>query len=336
MTSIRFHDGQTVTALSLSALAELNPSSLSDSQMVWVDLANPSPEETSQVLGTWFPVHELVQSDLRRAHQSSDDERLHHPKVEEYDGYLFVIVHALTQESNNTDAESFRSAQLGIVISERVIITYHADTIAAVDSVLRSCDTSSRILRHGPDYLLHLLLDDIVDTFLPVLSAFEDELDLIEEAMFANGTTIPLRHILQIKRRLQVLRRNVVYMREIVNRLARGEFELVSLDESVYYRNVYDHLVRVVDQLEASRDLVMSIMEAYFSVTSNRLNQVMKVLTVFSTIFLPLTFISSVYGMNFEFMPELHWKYGYLYAWIVIIATGTIMFFVFRRKGWLR
>lgn len=134
---------------------------------------------------------------------------------------------------------------------------------------------------------------------------------------------------------MQRFKRITTYQREILNRLARGEFELVSSEEMVYYRNVYDHLVRIVDVAESYRDIINGLVDAHLSVMSNRMNQVMKVLTMMSTVFLPLTLITGVYGMNFEFMPELHWKYGYLMVWVLLGTVFTTMLLFFKNKGWL-
>jgi len=174
-----------------------------------------------------------------------------------------------------------------------------------------------------------------VADYLPLVTGMEDKLYALEESTLENPSLNCLHEILATKRRIQTMRRIVVYTREIVNRLARRDFDLISRDESFYYRNVYDHLIRVADQLEATRELAMSLMEVYFSATASKLNEVMKVLTVISTIFLPLTFICSVYGMNFRFMPEIDWKYGYMMVWGIIIVVATGMAIVFKKRGWL-
>lgn len=328
MITIRILHEPTVQIVPVTELSSISVGDLKANSLVWVDMLDPSPEEEALILGSWFPVHELVRSDIRRARRATPEDQVHHPKVEDYQGYLFVIVHALRPEEN-------QDVQLNIVIGANLLITHHILRLDAIEDLASACERSSRVFRRGPDYLLHLMLDSMVAGYLPLVAEMEDKLYALEESTLANPSQECLHEILDMKRRIQAMRRVVVYTREIVNRLARGDFELISRDESFYYRNVYDHLIRVADQLEAARELAMSLMEVYFSATASRLNQVIKVLTVISTIFLPLTFICSVYGMNFDFMPELRWKYGYAMVWGVIIIVAGSMAVLFRKRGWL-
>ncbi|MBK6760262.1 MAG: magnesium/cobalt transporter CorA [Ignavibacteria bacterium] len=340
MIDIHLYRNDATTVISPDQLLAHSESLLQEDEMIWVDLSNPTPEEEQLVLQSWFPVHELVISDIRHALSSEDDQDFHHPKVDDLGTYLYVIMHALiAPDINTTDAANYlrltTEAQLNIIISERVLITHHAGKIDGIKELQSSCGRNTHIMKRGPDYLLHLLLDDLVDDYMPLVSVFEDRVQELEHLVFKSPGNLTLMRILETKRLLQKVRRDVVYQREIVNRLARGEFALISPAESVYYRNVYDHLVRIADQVDTSRELAMSIMEAYFSVSSARLNQVMKVLTVISTIFLPITFITSLYGMNFEFMPELHTAWGYPAVIALIITIATTMYVIFRKRGWI-
>lgn len=328
MITIRVLHESAVQRVPVAELLSIKVKELAGNALVWVDMLDPTPEEEALVFGTWFPVHELVLSDIARARRDSPDELVHHPKVEDYEGYLFVIVHAL----HTTEIEDI---QLSIVIGSNVLITHHVSPLQSISDLASTCERNSKAFKRGPDYLLHLLLDAMVERYLPLVSDMEDRLYALEESTLTNPSQECLHEILGMKRRIQTMRRVVVYTREIVNRLARGDFELISREESFYYRNVYDHLIRVADQLEAARELAMSLMEVYFSATASKLNQVIKVLTIISTIFLPLTFICSVYGMNFEFMPEIHWKYGYVFVWCIIIVVAIGMRFVFKQRGWL-
>lgn len=334
MITIRFADPSGSRLLDVAQLSAIAPFAMAEGSMVWVDLSDPTEEEERRVLDEWFGVHELVRSDMHRA--LSGDEDLHHPKVEDLGSYLFVIMHALDIKGTaRGEAMQYAWQQANFIVGERVLITHHAGRVAPVTTVMGTCEMNSRVMHRGPDYLLHLLLDEIVDQYLPLLTGFEDVLEAIEQTVFKQPTTLTLARIVDVKRRLQETRRTIVYQRELVNRLSRGEFDLVSLDESVYYRNVYDHLVRTADQLDTGREAAMGMMEVYFSVNNTRLNQVMKLLTVISTIFLPLTFISSVYGMNFKYMPELDWPFGYAMVWGILITITIVMVFFFKRRGWL-
>lgn len=334
MITIRYADPSGSRLFDVDQLSTIDPFAMAEGTMAWIDLSNPTEEEEHRVLDTWFGVHELVRSDMRRA--LTNDDGIHHPKVEDLGTYLFVIMHALDiKDTARGEAMQYAWQQVNFIVAERVLITHHAGRVAPVRTVMGSCGMNPRVMHRGPDYVLHLLLDEIVDQYLPLLTGFEDVLEAIEQTVFKQPTTLTLARIIDVKRRLQETRRTIVYQRELVNRLSRGEFELVSLDESVYYRNVYDHLVRTADQLDTGRDAAMGMMEVYFSVSNTRLNQIMKLLTVISTIFLPLTFVSSVYGMNFEHMPELVWPFGYAMVWGIFITITVAMFMFFKRRGWL-
>lgn len=341
MIRVLAYRNKQIEELTAEQIHQVRPAELNEGEVVWIDMVAPANEETTSVLRNWFPVHELVISDCDRAiTMSRDEQRFHHPKVDDFGNYLYVIMHALVAPGESvTDPATYLretyEAQLNIIISSRVIITHHAAELPAVASLRQACVNNPEIMVHGPDYMLHLLLDDLVDGYLPLVEMIEDRVEELEHMVFRSTGNLTLVRILEIKRQLQKLRRDVVYQREIVNRLARGEFALISLEESMYYRNVYDHLVRIADQVDTCRELAMSIMEAYFSVSSAKLNQVMKVLTVLSTIFLPITFITSLYGMNFRYMPELAQTWGYPAVLLVIVATATTMFVIFRRRGWL-
>lgn len=344
MVSSRLYRDESITELTLSELLAFDQSTLAENDMLWVDLFAPTPDEELGVLQTWFPVHELVLNDLRRAQRTGTGtrSRLHHPKVEDFDTYLFLIVHALIMErADGSEADAaepirrYSLEQLSVIISEKVLITHHLVPIKALQSVEQMCTMNRKVMRRGPDYLSHIILDEVVDQYLPMTTTVEDRLAEIEHTVFRSPTTLTLQRILEIKRIVQEVRRSAVYQREMVNRLARGEFDLISDEEGMYYRNVYDHLVRVADQLESNRDSVLAIMDVYFSISNTRLNQVMKILTVFSSIFLPLTFVCSVYGMNFHFMPELEWQYGYGFVWGLLILIAVVMWMYIRRKGWL-
>jgi len=342
MVSSRLYRDESVTELSLSDLRAFDHSSLGEGEMIWVDLFAPEPHEISEVLQHWYPVHEVVLADILATNATLEKNSLHHPKVEDFDTYLFLISHALATNREDVEVTSvadslrrFTLEQVSVVISEHVLITHHVKPIKAIRTVENMCVVNRKVMRRGPDYLAHLILDEIVDEYIPMTAAVEDRLSELEKTVFRSPTTTTLQRILEIKRTVHEVRRSAVYQREMVNRLARGEFDLISEEEGMYYRNVYDHLVRVADQLESNRDSVLAIMDVYFSISNSRLNQVMKILTVFSSIFLPLTFVCSVYGMNFKFMPELDWQYGYLYVWLLLLVITFFMWLFIRRRGWL-
>ncbi len=313
----------------------------------WVDLDNPSQEEEETILLHFFFFHELTIEDIQR-------ERLeprrgdHYPKVEDYFDYLFAILNPLiipktlpgSKYHDDDDIPEdldllFPTQQVNVYIGANFLVTHHYEQNSAIDYVSDFLKRNSHSLERGPDYILHIILDEIVENYTPALEYYDSQMETVETEIFENLESVTLERILEIKKGLVRLRKIMAYQREILNRLSRGEFPLISKTEMVYYRNVYDHLVRIADLLETYRENISGLLEIYMSVTSQKLNQVMKVLTVISTIFLPLTFISSIYGMNFDFMPELRWEYGYfvILGFLFVIMVSMLTFF--KKKGWL-
>jgi magnesium transporter len=327
MLTIRKYSDGAVSTISVDELHLIPADAIPAGVLLWVDLSAPTPEEMA-ALFRWHPVHELVVADMSvTGPQGSSGAAPHYPKVEEFETYLYIIFHALTGR--------LKARQVDLIIGESYLITHHTDDVAAIDRVGQANAYGLRAMQHGPDYLLHVLLEEIVSDYLDVVEDWEDRIEELVKAALKTPSQIVLGRLLALKRDLVDLRRTMVYEREITIRMARGEFNLVSDEEAAYYRNVYDHLVRFVDHVDALREASTGAMDAYFSASSAKLNEVMKVLTVFSTIFLPLTFIVGVYGMNFEHMPELRWEYGYFVVLGFMAALGIGMFLFMRKRGWL-
>jgi magnesium transporter len=297
-------------------------------EVIWVDL-DAEPSEAANQFLTWLGIHDLTIEDIWH-------ERLF-PKLEDFDTYLVVLVHGVHRE-HRRDGE-LAVVEIEIVLGQGFVVTHaHGDSrsIAAVrEEVLRT----GRCLKKGPVWVLHGVLDHLVDHYTPLLDQYDEELDQLEHDIVAKAGTPQgrglLPRIFTVKRELQQLRRIAAHQREILLRLARAEFDEIPAETTPFFRDVYDHFVRVTDLAEGYRELVTSAMEAYLSVQSNRMNEVMKTLTLISTVMLPLTFIAGVYGMNFESMPELRWKYGYPAALgMMALVTGGILAF-FRKRRWL-
>ncbi len=309
---------------------------------VWIDLSAPTPEEEQFVFQQFWRIHTLSLEDITRYRREKDDAP-HHSKVEEYPDYLFVIVNPLTERYlqavvsvlEKQTGEVCPYAQLSCVINHNMLVTHHAEPLNCVrlvqDFLVRHPDSSER----GPDYVLHLILDEAVDLYIPVLQSVEDSLDGLESRLFHRPKPLYFNQLLRVKREIIHLRKTLIKEREVLVRLARGEFELVNERETVYYRNVYDHLVRFTELIESSREMVSDLMQSHLAATSNHLNQIMKVLTMISTIVLPMTLVAGVYGMNFDHMPELKWQYGYPFALLLMAASGLISLAYFRWKKWL-
>src|SRR5215216_491856 len=306
--------------------AEDLPELLKDeSALIWVDMEAPT-EADEQVLLDVFKFHPLTVEDCR--------ENRHYPKVEEFEGYLYFIVHGVTAD---TSPERFNTIELDGFLGPNYVITYHHEMFRSINNVKQQLRTTPIACQRGTAFLLHQILDQVVDFYSPVLDSFDDRIDNLEDDIFTlrRPNNEILSQIMDLKRSVLRLRRISGKQMDILHRMSRGEFSLIPEDMRPFYRDVYDHLVRVVDLAESYRDLISGSLEAYLSVVSNRLNEIMKVLTIFSAVMLPLTFIAGVYGMNFENMPELHSRYGYYAVWTLMILVALAMLFFFRRRGWL-
>lgn len=302
------------------------PELLSDEKaVIWIDMASPTAADEDVLLNV-FRFHPLTVEDCH--------ENRHYPKIEEFPGYLYFIVHGVRAD---TSSDRFNTIELDGFLGANYVITYHHDEFRSINAVKQLLRTSPVVCRRGAGYLLHQILDRIVDYYSPVLDDFDNRIDELEAKIFEgrSSNNEMLSDIMNIKRSVLRLRRISVKQMEILLRISRGEFDLIPLTLLPFYRDIYDHIVRVTDLAESYRDLITGLLDAHLSVVSNRLNEVMKVLTIFSAIMLPLTFIVGVYGMNFENMPELRSRYGYfiVLGLMVIVASGMLLFFW--KRGWL-
>jgi len=306
--------------------AEQIPELLHDQSVVmWVDMESPTAAD-EQVLLDVFNFHPLTVEDCR--------ENRHYPKVEEFPGYIYFIVHGVRAD---TSPDRFNTIELDGFLGPNYVITYHHDMFRSINNVKQLLRTSPIACQRGSAFLLHQILDQVVDYYSPVLDDFDQRIDELEETIFTlkEPNNEILVQIMDLKRSVLRLRRISNKQMDIMLRMSRGEFHLIPEEMRPFYRDVYDHIVRVTDLAESYRDLISGSLEAYLSVVSNRMNEIMKVLTIFSAIMLPLTFIAGVYGMNFDNMPELHSRYGYFGALIVMIVIAVGMLIFFWRRGWL-
>ncbi|MBX9679934.1 MAG: magnesium/cobalt transporter CorA [Gemmataceae bacterium] len=310
-------------------------------RVLWIDLENPTPEEEAFVLQEFLPIHALSFEDVTRLRREPESPP-HFPKAEEFPDYLFVIVNPLTMRfmewiRAEGDDEGCKSpvTQLSAVLTPRVLVTHHYEPLPCVVQLQNHLARHSFQMERGPDYLFHLILDSTVDQYAPALDHVDETLDDLETTVVQQHRPTLYLRILRLKREIMILRKTLVYEREVLVRLARGEFNLVDERETIYYRNVYDHLVRFTDLIESSRDLASDLLQSFQAATANRLNEVMKVLTMISTIGLVCALISGIYGMNFEHMPELKWTYGYPFALGMMLLAGAISFLFFRWKKWI-
>lgn len=304
--------------------------------VLWIDMEDPTEAEEETLLVGLLDIHPLAIEDCQRGH----DEEGHLPKVEDFNDYLFVIFNPIDATGSGETTEGqphleIRTSQLSAFLSKRMLVTHHYKPLRPVGNAMQMCGKNTQALGRGPDFLFHMIIDDIVDNYTPIMDGLDTVIDAMEEEVFHEPTQETMMRILDLKRTIMTIRRIAMYQREMLNRLSRGEFQLITRDEMVYYRNVYDHLVRMADVADSYRDLVAGLLDAYLSVTSNRLNQVMKVLTIISTIFLPLSFITGFFGMNFTHLPGATWEYGVSAATVFMVVVGGGMLWVFKKNRWL-
>lgn len=306
--------------------AEQLPALLKEEKsVIWVDMDVPGEAE-EQILLNVFHFHPLTVEDCR--------ETRNYPKVEEFPGYLYFIVHGVRAD---TSPDHFNTIELDAFLGPNYVITYHHESFRSITNVKKLLSTSPVACQRGPAFLLHQILDQIVDYYTPVLDDFDERIAKLEDDIFtlSRPNKAILEEIMDLKRGVLRLRRISARQMEVILRTSRGEFSLIPGPLLPFYRDIYDHIMRITDLAESYRDLISGSLDAYMSVVGNRMNEIMKVLTIFSAIMLPLTFIAGVYGMNFEYMPELSKKYGYFIVWIVMITVAIIMLGLFWRAGWL-
>ena len=313
-----------------------------ESAIVWIDLEAPTAEEEQAILQKYFPIHTLSLEDVRRP-GVAEDRGAHLPKVEEFPDYLFVIVNPLrpsqlVQQATQKSSEEALNTQLSAILTRQILITHHHEPIHGVEALRTYLKKHEDHGLRGPDFLFHLILDDMVDAYIPVLDRIDDELDSLETAVFARPNEKLLNRLLRLKRLVVRLRKTMIAEREVLSRLHRGEFAMIDEREKVYYRNVYDHLLRFTELIEASREMISDLMQTLLASQANRLNSIMKVLTMISVTILPMSLIAGIYGMNFEnnVWPDFKSSpYGFAIALLLMVLSGVTAFLSFRWMRWL-
>ena len=227
------------------------------------------------------------------------------------------------------------TTELALFLGKNYVVTSHDVPMRSISSMLDRVQKDARFMRRGADFLAHDIIDAVVDNFMPTIDGMDERNDQLQAEALHEPKRETLMSIMQPKRSILALTRVILPQREIVNGLSRGEYALISERTQIYYRNIYDHLVRIEMLTLGLRDMAESVLSTYLSSVSNRMNEVMKVLTLIATIFIPLTFIAGIYGMNFANMPELQWKYGYFIILIIMAVIGISLVFYFKRRRWL-
>jgi magnesium transporter len=318
------YDASTVRERQLESVEECGE--CKDSKgMVWINVDGIHDISVVETVGRIFGIHPLVQEDIVSTNQR--------PKVEEYDGYLFAIVKMLYEEQAN---HILRTEQVSIIVTPKTVISFQEAEGDVFTSVRERLRTGKGIVRQrGSDYLAYCLIDAIVDHYFKIIENLEDRIQPLEEDVVIDPRPRVMQSIHDLKSDLVFLRRSLWPLREMLTRLDRDGLPPIQEDTRPFFRDVHDHTIQIIELLESFQEIVSGMMDIYMSSISNRMNSIMKVLTIIATIFIPLTFIVGVYGMNFRYMPELAWRWGYPAVWglMVLVFIGMLIFF--KRKKWL-
>jgi magnesium transporter len=326
---------------------------LADEQhLLWLDLVNPSADEL-RLITEEFSLHPLAVEDAAQHQQR--------PKIDEYDNFYLMVIFAIEAADETAEpvagpvaaadgpaararrtlveAGRFKIHEIDLFIGERFLITVHETPLPFLDEMAERWRHNSRAINEGVGVLLYTLLDSIVDAYFPVLDQIVERVTDLEERLFTSAgrrdQPYDTRNLFGLKRDLLKLRRVIAPERDALLILTRQEVPLFDRRVGVYFQDVYDHVVRVTDAIDIYQDLLTSALDSYLSMISNNLNQVMKTLTSLTVILIVPTFIAGIYGMNFEYMPELHWRFGYAFALGTMLLAAALLFVYFRRKGWI-
>ena len=292
--------------------------------IIWLQVDGVHQPEKIAALGETFSLHSLTQEDILNTGQR--------PKIEDFDTYLFLVGKILSYDDTTATVQE---KHFCLVLMEQVILSFHeagTNIFAAVETRLQK--SNSKIRKKNTDYLAYALLDAMVDNYFLVLEKIGAEIEELEEEILTEPTRDTLEWLHFLKRELMVLRKSVWPLRDVINSLIRSDSDLILEDTLKYFMDVYDHTMQIIETLEAYRDVTASLFDISLSAISNRMNEVMKVLTVIATIFIPLTFIVGIYGMNFHYMPELAWKWGYFAILGIMFLMGSGMALYFKKKDW--
>jgi len=318
------YDGETFQEKEAKSIEEC--CALKDTPTVsWINIDGVHDSRLISDLGSRFGVHPLILEDIMTTAQR--------PKMEDMGDYIYIVVRMLDLVNKKKEV---RSEQISLILGHNFVMSFQeseGDVFDAVRDRIRS--GKGRVRKQGPDYLAYALIDAIVDNYFLVLEKLGENVEEIEEALVSNPDRETLHQIHVMKREMIYLRKSVWPLREVISGLERTESELIKDSTGIFLRDVYDHTIQVIDTVETYRDMLSGMLDIYLSSLSNRMNEVMKVLTIIATIFIPLTFIAGVYGMNFKFMPELEWRWGYFLVLAVMLALGVLMVILFKRRRWL-
>lgn len=303
--------------------ADISELRVEDQNIIWADVSDPTSRDFEE-LAEEFGFHHLSIEDCQNAHQR--------PKVEEYAGYYFMVLYEAELAGSNDRLEL---RELNIFLGKNYLVTVHSRPIRAIETARRLWHEWMDRAEQGSGLVAYLLIDAIVDDYLPLLDIISERMDDLEDSIFGEFRAEAIQEIFSIKKKLLYLRRSITPLRDVFNMMLRREQPIFPRETHVYFQDVFDHLIRVADTIDTLRDMLSSTMDAYLSVSANRMNQVMKRLTSISTILMSVTLIAGIYGMNFIFMPELRWRFGYVFALLSMVVVGLALYVYLKKVKWI-
>lgn len=293
--------------------------------ITWVIVDGLKDVSIIDAIGQHFAIQALVLEDILNTHQR--------PKFEEFDDYLYIVLKAISMRGSGLDVEY---EQISLLVLNDFVFTFMEKPDALFDPILNRLDNDkSQVRSLGSDYLAYLIIDTVVDEYFALQDTFDELIEDIEDKLLADPSTQTLSSIQKIKRELIFLRRSISPLRELLAAIQRSESTLLDSKTQRYFGDIYDHAIRIIETIESYRDLIAGMLDIYLSSVNNKMNETMKVLTVFASIFIPLTFLAGVYGMNFEYMPELKWRWSYPILWLFFVAVAVGLLTYFKKKKWL-
>lgn len=292
--------------------------------LVWVDVQSPTPAEID-FLTHVFNFHPLAIEDCLTTNFQA-------AKIDDYGSYLFLVLNAIAHQAT---LDKLYTVELDIFLGQNFVVTlYIAEKMTCVDRVWERLKRDERLTSNGSDFLCHAILDHMIDEYLPLIDQLDEEFETIEDIVLEKPNPEVLQKMLDFKHTVTILRRVIIPQREVINRLSRDDYSMIDRQSRLYFRDIYDHILRIQDFSENIRDVMSSAMDIYLSSISVRQNDIMKALTIVSTIFLPLSFIASVYGMNFAWMPFLNHPAGFWIIFSILVILAVSMLYLFRRRNW--
>jgi magnesium transporter len=292
----------------------------------WIDVKGINQTEVIKQLDDSFGLHPLVLEDIKNLEQR--------PRMEDFGNYIYISLKILNYQE---EVQNIESEQISIILGKNFVITFQQGKDGDIFETIRDRirNNKGKIRKMGTDYLVYRIINEVVDSYFYILEKIGEKVEGLGEEVMSNPSPETLHLIHNIKRETLQIRKAVWPLREILNNLERGESSLVKKSTCIYLRDAYNHTIQIVDNIETTRDMLSEMMDIYLSSINNKINEVMKVLTIIATIFMPLTFFAGVYGMNFKHFPEISWQYGYPLFWLIVAITVVSMLIYFKRKKWL-